>query len=502
MELGNALFSIDYLNLNESEQFSNELERAIREWHLSLDQLDDLVINQKDRNSINAIKLVKCFNLNFKIQLFEIGENSLKNNYKHLLDNLMNQVKGVNYCNDNEVNFIQRVHGLNNFILVQPANKNDILESERIIRILNSAINCSIASTKCIYPIFIQIKDLIFELSVGNYINFGIKIQYDSALFELNQFNSSTIAEFLKIFENKLKRNLQLDDNVRCFLANRRCLNNYSLAKIEFSEQLDELFKFPDDLKEQFKELRLLNQLENQRFQIKHTEILPKIQGTQWTFNADESILKDFTKLENGSLNIQINSIDESTIFKSVFYCNKLLHKISKDYLKLRRDQLVNLNEFNLFCNENNELKQNYLNYFMVKSDLNDQFIDDNLIQFKSTPFDSIIFRFASYLFAIYTRKLKSNENEIYFEINDCWGAIVDQLRRYWELCELIPCVEDRLPNLNSNLLTQKIQMLNCCIKEKRRRESTILNQMKNESKDEDDEFFDCQTGKTQFNSN
>lgn len=446
MDLSSSLFSVDYFNLDETEKFSSELEKIIRIWNLALDQFDTS-IDQKDQ-----IKFVKCFDLKFKIILFENDLLKIGSDYKQLLNSVLDQVQNVNYYNSDDVNFIERIHGLKNFILIQTDSELDILESERIIRLINSAVSCSITNTKCIYPIFIQIKDRVLDLSIGYYINFGIQIQYDSTVLELNQFNSSSLADFLKIFENKLKRNLRLDDNVRCYLTNRRSLNNYYL-----NEDDHYLYKL--------------------KIQIKHTEILPKIQGTQWTFNADESILKDFFRLETGCLTIRINQTDQSSIFKSIFYVLELVHgSFEDDHLRSERKQI----------------DQEHLTYFMIKTNLIDDFIENNLVQFKSTSFDSIIFRFALFVFESYSR------NGSIDEIVDYWSAIVDQLRRYWELTELVPCVEEKkVPDLNSCLLAQKIQMLNCCIREKQKREGKILNQLKDDNNDQDneDEFFDCQTG-------
>lgn len=499
MELGSSLFSTDKVNLNESDKFSLELEKVIKIWKLNLDNLEEL-LNEQDAHTITRSPIsVRCFDLNLRISLFE-KERKLKNDYKQLLDDVLNQIKEVNSYHSNDFHFIEQLHGLSNFILIQTENELDILESERIIRLINSSISSALTNTKCIYPIFLQFKDFSLNLSTGIYLNFGTRIQYDSALFDLNQFTQSSLADFFKIFENKLKRNLQLEDNVRCFLANRRSIRSYFIKKdLGKKEDLNELFiNLNDDLIKEFTNLNVIRHLENLRFQIKHSEILPKIHGTQWIFTAEDLITKEFTKLEKGCLNITIDHLEQSSIFKSIFFAEDLIQNSSlNNYLTLRRDQLKNLNEYNQFCIENDENKQNYLNYFMVKSDLKDQFIDDNLNQFKSSQVDSIMFRFAHYVFNLYASRSSLSYDQakiIYFQINDFWSTIVDQLRRYWELCELVPCVEDRLPNLSANLLTQKIQMLNCCIKEKQKREGKILNQM-NDSRDDEDEFYDCDDG-------
>ena len=445
MELSSGLFSVDYANLDEADVLCKQLEELIHRWNLSLDQEDASADSSEEK-----VQLVNCFNLTLQINLIESSPPD-KSNYKQLLDGVLNQVKEANYCHSPQVGFVERIQGLANYVLIQTQNKLDIIESERIIRLINGAISCSITNTKCIYPIFVQIKDRLFDLSTGCYSNFGIRIQYDSALFDLDQFTASTPVDFLKMFESKLKRNLQLDDNVRCFLANRRCLTDYQIKATN---------------------------LANLRFKIEHCEIKPCILGTQWTYNADESALKDFHRLENGCLTVQISQPERSNIFESTVYSQELC--AAQQTIAQRSTR-------------RNEIDQDRLIHFMVKSDLTDDFIDSTYVRFKSTPFDSIVFRFASFVFDIYLeQKGGLNQRDARQEIIDYWSSVVDQLRRYWELIELIPSVEDRTPDLNSSLLAQKIQMLNCCIKEKRKREFATLNRDEDE---EDDEFFDCQTG-------
>lgn len=440
MELSSGLFSVDYANLDEANLLCKELEQVICLWNLSLDQMDGTANSSPDRFS-----MVKCFNLDFKLSLIE-SDPPDRSNYKQLLDSVLNQAKEADYCHSPRTGFVRRIHGLKNYVLIQTENKLNILESERLIRLMNGAISCAITNTKCIYPIFVQIKDRLLDLSTGCYANFGIRIQYDSALFDLDQFTSSTPLEFLKLFESKLKRNLQLDDNVRCFLANRRCLAAYQIP---------------------------CGNLSSLRYQIEHTEILPKIQGTQWTFN--ESVLKEFHRLENGCLTVQIRHLDRSSIFKSIAYAQELARGDTAAHHSVRRK----------------EIDQDRLIHFLVKSELTDEFIDNRFAHFKGTPFDSIVFRFARFVFDLYLE----GEADARQTIVDYWSAVVDQLRRYWELIELIPSVEDRVPDLNSCLLQQKIQMLNCCIKEKQRRELSTPKLPTRDEDGEEDEFFDCQTG-------
>lgn len=441
MELSSGLFSVDYANLDEADLLCKQLEQVIGLWNLSLDQMDSTVDRSPER-----FKLVKCFNLQLKISLVE-SDPPDRSNYKQLLDSVLNSAKEADYCHPPRTEFVRRIHGLANYLLIQTENKLDIIESERLIRLINGAISCAITNTKCIYPVFVQIKDRLLDLSTGCYANFGIRIQYDSALFDLDQFGPSTPLDFLKLFEGKLRRNLQLDDNVRCFLANRRRLAAYQVQ---------------------------CGSLSSLRFEIEQTEVLPKIQGTQWTFNAEQSVLKEFQRLENGSLAVQIRHLNRSSIFQSIVYAQELAR--SRE---------------NAAHHRRKEIDQERLAYFLLKSEQTEDFIDNRFAQFKGTPFDSIVFRFACFVFDL---RLDDEQSDAQQTILDYWSAVVDQLRRYWELVEQIPSVEDRVPDLNTCLLQQKIQMLNCCIKEKQRREQPTLNTTRDED-GEEDEFFDCQTG-------
>ena len=130
MDLGSGLFSVNCINLNESDQFGLELENLIRLWNLSLDQLNDASNEERTTSTqepdYSKTKLIKCFNLTFRISLVE-NDSLSKADCKQLLDNVLNKVKEVNYYD--EINFIQRMHGLSNYILVQTENRLDVLES-------------------------------------------------------------------------------------------------------------------------------------------------------------------------------------------------------------------------------------------------------------------------------------------------------------------------------------------------------------------------------------
>src|SRR5699024_4125915 len=92
------------------------------------------------------------------------------------------------------------------------------------------------------------------------------------------------------------------------------------------------------------------------------------------------------------------------------------------------------------------------------------------------------------------------------------WAAFVERLRRQWQDCELLPFIDVHSSNsidYGQCLLHQKLQMLQCCIRQKIKREqqgqvisvketssTTVPQSDHNDSNDSDEEdeeeFFDC----------
>ncbi|XP_073030600.1 uncharacterized protein [Primulina eburnea] len=55
------------------------------------------------------------------------------------------------------------------------------------------------------------------------------------------------------------------------------------------------------------------------------------------------------------------------------------------------------------------------------------------------------------------------------------WSRVVDELRRLWYQGQYIPGIPpDDIPDLNSCLLYQQLQVINCCISRKRRYSAAI----------------------------
>lgn len=111
----------------------------------------------------------------------------------------------------------------------------------------------------------------------------------------------------------------------------------------------------------------------------------------------------------------------------------------------------------------------------------------DNLKQTKAIPQNSFLERLAVILVNSIL-KIDGEKNQM-VAIAQIWIEFVKYLRQKWEANEDIPECNTGIPDLSKCLLYQKIQMIQCCI-ESRRKRNELFDATKNFARD--DEFFDA----------
>ncbi|XP_052812233.1 rab3 GTPase-activating protein catalytic subunit-like isoform X2 [Mya arenaria] len=85
--------------------------------------------------------------------------------------------------------------------------------------------------------------------------------------------------------------------------------------------------------------------------------------------------------------------------------------------------------------------------------------------QLKSAPVESLLYRFAITLCVL------NHNNGGILAVAQMWQEFVLEMRYRWEHSHTVVGVEQGPPNLGSCILQQKLQMLNCCIEHKKKRE-------------------------------
>ncbi|XP_045471865.1 rab3 GTPase-activating protein catalytic subunit [Harmonia axyridis] len=127
---------------------------------------------------------------------------------------------------------------------------------------------------------------------------------------------------------------------------------------------------------------------------------------------------------------------------------------------------------------------------YIVKEESYDYRSSENVITtkgFKTCPSHSLLWRFS----IIAACLLQSGGFRALAQI---WYEFVQEMRYRWDRNIFIPGLARNLPDLRTCLLHQKLQMLNCCIERKKKREETQkdLEFDSAEGSSSEEEFFDC----------
>ena len=120
-----------------------------------------------------------------------------------------------------------------------------------------------------------------------------------------------------------------------------------------------------------------------------------------------------------------------------------------------------------------------------------------NCAQLKSSPVGSLSWRISLLLANSFT------EQKNISTVSAIWSAFVERLRSHWKNCQLLPFIDAQQTesiDYGNCLFHQKLQMLNCCIQQKIKREQKSTTSLKLDDKlsekdgneDDEDEFFDC----------
>lgn len=128
----------------------------------------------------------------------------------------------------------------------------------------------------------------------------------------------------------------------------------------------------------------------------------------------------------------------------------------------------------------------------------------EEIRRLKSVPNDSFVHRLVICFLTICSL---SSYNHLR-SIAHLWCDVLQEIRNRWEIGELIPGLESGSPNLSYSKFYQNLQMLNCCIEYRVRRQKEanictenktntdleVINE-KTENDDDDDElFYECET--------
>ncbi|CAD5121612.1 unnamed protein product [Dimorphilus gyrociliatus] len=76
--------------------------------------------------------------------------------------------------------------------------------------------------------------------------------------------------------------------------------------------------------------------------------------------------------------------------------------------------------------------------------------------------------------------------------VNHLWHEIVLELRYRWDEGKVLPVEKEKEPDSATCLLQQKLQMLNCCIEHRLRRQHVVEEYNSPGEEEDDDEFFEC----------
>ncbi len=410
-----------------------------------------------------------------------------------------------------------RWFGLRSFITLFPAGNNESITTEDRAKMLLSSAAIALNNTNCSIPFFCQLGQRQRKFYSGICGNDSIRTHFEMIHFKDIPNPYRYLSGLLNLFKEKLMSPIAETPPVEISIRFTHALNQWPPEwrhQVLTDEESDDNME-TNETKESKSDINSSVKL---IWRMTDEPILELQLATTWPSLSEEVIVDSavHSDLEpfnapNWSLRIlfrekiKCSLSDSISLLLSLKNCwaknDQILGKLiaesdAKDAeieFKQALNRLtnpsplsVNLPQFQskLMWNRPKWIKEQSIN--SIFNDKSDYESVDNLLDIrsmKSAPINSLSWRIAITLCNIHY-----NYKEL-ADIAHMWKEIICQLRHYWEESILLPHLMPCIPNLGMCLLHQKLQMLNCCIEQKIKRESK-QNEVKNN--DSDDEFYDC----------
>ncbi|XP_015786342.1 rab3 GTPase-activating protein catalytic subunit [Tetranychus urticae] len=432
----------------------------------------------------------------------------------------------------NKAHCIYRWFGVKKFAVISPMEDNLITSEDRAKLLLSSAA-IAMRNINVYIPVFVQIHHPQRKFFHGILEGSTSRIMFDMIHFRDIPENYRYLSELTKIFREKiaspLREKVSIELSVRFTHIIREWPQEWLLPEPEATEE-------STDLEERLYSLDKLP-MPLIEYSSPSAPIEELHLSTTWP-KLSEEFINDSPNHSN------LNSMDAQywsarVLFRDRFTPN-LIHSISSLFIlekstkyadqplgkftglqeekeieaKAALDKLagvgpptLTLPQFRNFStwSLSEHLKCQIVDYIFTEPSQANEPINSLLKDyrgFKSCPYNNLTWRLS-----IIFHQFKDLNTIAYL-----WIEIVKKLRDHWESMTDLPSLEPDSPNLGTCLLNQKLQMLNCCIQQKRKREAikaALDTGKKNikrtgddndgEEKDSEDEFFDAVEDENEF---
>ncbi|KAI2811299.1 Rab3 GTPase-activating protein catalytic subunit [Blomia tropicalis] len=453
-----------------------------------------------------------------------------------------------------------RYYGLTQFLLLCPLNSETISSEDRIRHLLGSAA-IAMNNINCEVPFFCQICQPSRNLFSGVLnMNDGFRTYFD--MIQLNDVPQSFqyLSELIVLFKKKLystfsysslhrDKSNSISDDSRIVLSirftyllsiwppqyllfngnspNHPSLQSFSYFRSDFNTQ-ELLFKpmgfglVANQYSDPLKQLQLATTWPIVAEELitdnsYHTDLHPR-NAPRWSLralfseqNAQTNKLCHMTEWLRTFIHLRYQY--KLTLLQKCSYTTNDANDQSEMDVRSALDRLTNTSPNSLLHASRNVFGQLEKNFFSFDSNLSNA---NDMVRFafsevqfdiqaeekycgslKSAPIGSLSWRISCLLANSFAQQQQIATVAV------LWNYFVEKLRSHWEECNELPFIDspdnDSIDFANC-LFHQKLQMLNCCIRQKIKRERSSLTVHINENDkqenqcddEEEEEFFDC----------
>ncbi|CAH1235391.1 unnamed protein product [Diabrotica balteata] len=532
----------DFTTASEWEVFMARMEEIINQW--KVDETKTECVPDVGNTWIIKTEKIQFADTDFSLFLYckqiespDTSESDEENEkHKSPIDNLYD-FELYNESNIEDHSCISSWYGLNEYIVLSPNNNSGITSESKIKVLLSSAYIVSsnlISSGNISYPrpIFVQIRDKWQKCYLGVFENEVMRTNFEMVHLRKGPPHCSYLTGLLDLFKTKIMSSCGIE-NILVSVQ-----QSYTLSDFGVHVWKQDLLSEAHDLKvlllpfgvtvEPINSLVLhttWNHVPNHLIvdSENYTDFDPKA-AMKWsllikTTSEPVCLLADaltefFQNLSNQSTVFDIlgdfaalpsndsNPLDLLTE-PAVPTISRLLNRASRQ--STSRNKMTNnppLSEsvlvlllYFLFPDAD---ESTTVPYGLEEKDLEDSSspaspkrFEADFKGFKTCPIDSLPWR----LSIVLAHCLQSLGGIRAFA--HIWYEFVQEMRYRWDKSMPIPGLPLGLPDLRTCLLSQKLQMLNCCIERRTCRENTQQSTYDSaEGSSTDDEFFDCSSEK------
>uniref|UniRef100_A0A2R5LMV7 Rab3 GTPase-activating protein catalytic subunit n=1 Tax=Ornithodoros turicata TaxID=34597 RepID=A0A2R5LMV7_9ACAR len=446
--------------------------------------------------------------------------------------------------------YLVRWYGIRDFLVITPNPDDQIVGTEDRAKLLLSSVCLALSNSKCTLPAFVQIHHLQERLCFGVCIGGGVTTYFDMVHIVHIPPMCGTLSGLLSLFKTKLSYSSQValppvDITIRfTYIINEWSPYAWPQLPPDVTEELDDaesfnLQKIPfGALEDPISEMQLSVTWPSLPEDViidsdVHSDLRPTnapkwLVRMRWNENPQclmEEYLQNFLQLcdKKSSLNPAFKNVfTEDEVSAQANYRDVLDRMAPQTSLPVSlgvslRPTSENMQETQLSI-LGNDVFMKIMGYIFLSLDDNQfkdkalfddgldegtsmeststntklQELKESLCTMKTTHPGSLVWRLALAVSYVY---YKWGDLQA---VEQLWMKVISEIRHSWDNNYMLPSFEPGAPNLATCLLHQKLQMLNCCIERKMKRERRqqvveSSTQMRSGSSESDeDEFYEC----------